>query len=50
VERWAGREWTEAKAEGGRALSVETTFDPEWVYEAQSAVASELASTEELSE
>ncbi|WP_336361918.1 Cdc6/Cdc18 family protein [Halalkalicoccus salilacus] len=38
--------WTEAKSEGGRALFVETTFDPEWVYEAQAAVAEELAAVE----
>ena len=38
--------WTEAKSEGGRALFVETTFDPEWVYEAQAAVAGELAAVE----
>jgi archaeal cell division control protein 6 len=33
--------WTESKGRDGRAMYAETTFDPEWVYEAQAAVVSE---------
>ena len=39
--------WMESKGRGGRAMYVETTFDPEWVYEAQAAVASESVLTEQ---
>ena len=34
--------WKESEGRGGRAMYVETTFDPEWVYEAQVAVAEAL--------
>lgn len=34
--------WIESEGRGGRAMYVETTSDPEWVYEAQAAVAGEL--------
>ncbi len=34
--------WTESHGRDGRAMHVETTFDPEWVREAQAAVAAEL--------
>lgn len=41
--------WTEAKAagRGGRGLYVETTFDPEWVHEAQAAMAEEVTAIDE---
>ncbi|KYH25034.1 ORC1-type DNA replication protein [Halalkalicoccus paucihalophilus] len=39
--------WTESKGRAGRAMYVETTFDPEWVYEAQAAVAERLLPAEE---
>jgi Cdc6-like AAA superfamily ATPase len=34
--------WTESHGRDGQAMYVETTFDPEWVYEAQAAVAEDL--------
>ena len=34
--------WKESHGRGGRAMYVETTFDPEWVYEAQLEVAEKL--------
>lgn len=34
--------WKESEGRGGRAMYIETTFDSEWVYEAQAVVASEL--------
>lgn len=37
--------WMKSEGRGGRAMYVETTFDPEWVYEAQAAVASESVQT-----
>lgn len=36
--------WMESEGRDGRAMYIETTFNPEWVYEAQAAVAEELAS------
>lgn len=38
--------WTESKGRGGRAMYIETTFDPEWVREAQAAVAESLVEDE----
>ena len=37
----------ESEGRGGRAMDVETTFDPEWVYEAQAVVSGALVSSEE---
>jgi len=34
--------WTESHGRDGRAMHVETTFDPDWVREAQAEVAAEV--------
>ncbi|MDL5363348.1 Cdc6/Cdc18 family protein [Halalkalicoccus sp. NIPERK01] len=39
--------WVESNGRDGRAMYVEMTFDPEWVDEAQTAVANELVSAKE---
>lgn len=39
--------WTESKGRDGRAIYVETTFDPDWVYEAQAVVADGLVAADD---